>query len=52
MAAPRRALIRARQAIMTRLFPHQANKIYIVPSRVKGKGVAPAAAPPPPGPGP
>ena len=28
-------LIRARQPAITRLFPHQANRRYIVPSRVK-----------------
>ena len=37
-------LIRARQPIMTRLFPHQANRRYLIPSRVKGLGTPPAVA--------
>ena len=32
-------IIRARQPIMTRLFPHQANRRFIIPSRQKGGAV-------------
>lgn len=47
------AVIRARQAGITRIVPHQANRRFIVPSRVKAAGdLQPPPQPAPPAPAP